>query len=76
MDVTLGTIEPVSLNTTTTWFARMVIAPKATGEPRRTVDFKALNNASKRQTHKNKFPFSADDKDKITFIAPWGGFRY
>ena len=78
----------------------MVIVPKTNGEPRRTVDFKALNNASKRQTHNTKSPFilaaevpantkklevwnayhsvaiRAEDKDKLTFITPWGRYRY
>ena len=31
--------------------------PKHNGEPRRTVDFKELNKASKRQTHHSRSPF-------------------
>ena len=56
-DVALGIIEPVPLNTPTSWCSRMVIVPKSNGEPRRTVDFKALNEASVRQTHHTKSPF-------------------
>ena len=60
-DVALGIIKPVPLNTPTTWCARMVVVPKHDGTPRRTVDFKALNNASMRQTHHTRSPFMAAD---------------
>ena len=50
-DVHLGIIEPVPINTPTSWCSRMVIVLKSSGEPRRTVDIKALNDASVRQTH-------------------------
>ena len=43
-DVALGIIEKVPLNTPTTWCARMVVVPKHDGSPRRTVNFKALND--------------------------------
>ena len=101
-DVHLGIIEPVPINTPTSWCSRMVIVPKSSGEPRRTVDYKALNDASVRQTHHTKSPFAlasevprgtvksvldvwnayhsvpirAEDKDKTTFITPWGRYRY
>ena len=42
-DVHLGIIEPVPINTPTSWCSRKVIVPKSSGEPRRTMDFKALN---------------------------------
>ena len=97
-----GIIEPVPINTPTSWCTRMLIVPKSSGEPRRTVDFKALNDASVRQTHHTKSPFAlasevprgtvksvldvwnayhsvpirTEDKDKSTFITPWGRFRY
>ena len=57
-DVSLGIIEPVPINTPTTWCARMVVVAKHDGSPRRTVDFRALNSASQRQTHHTKSPFT------------------
>ena len=57
-DVALGVIEPVPINTPVDWCARMLVVPKQDGSPRRTVDFSALNKASKRQTHHTKSPFS------------------
>ena len=57
-DVHLGIIEPVPINTPTSWCSRMVNVPKSSGEPRRAVDFKALNDASVRQTHHTKSPFA------------------
>ena len=66
-DVRMGIIEKVPVNTPTTWCSRMVCVPKHNGEPRRTVDFKALNNASDRQTHHTKSPFKmATDVPKYT----------
>ena len=56
-DVALGVIEPVPTNTPSTWISRMVLVPKHDGSPRRTVDFKALNDASVRQTHHSESPF-------------------
>ena len=35
-DVHLGIIEPVPINTPTSWCSRMVIVPKSSGEPRRS----------------------------------------
>ena len=51
MDVELGVLEKVPPNTPTKWCARMVIATKHDGSPRRTVDLQALNAASVRQTN-------------------------
>ena len=101
-DVALGVIEPVPINTPVTWCSRMVVVPKHSGEPRRTVDLQALNRASVRQTHHTKSPFMLasaipagkiksvldiwnsfhsvplrlEDREKTTFITPWGRFRY
>ena len=101
-DVSMGTIEPVPINTPTTWCARMVVVAKHDGSPRRTVDLMALNSASQRQTHHTKSPFTLasevpsnmkksvldlwnayhavpikeEDRDKLTFITPWGRYRY
>merc|ERR1712030_253086 len=66
-DVRMGIIEEVPAHTPTTWCSRMVCVPKHNGEPRRTVDFKALNNASDRQTHHTRSPFKmATDVPKHT----------
>ena len=101
-DVALSVIEPVPMNTPVTWCARMIIIPKQSGEPRRTVDLQGLNKASVRQTHPLNSPFKLasdvpagkiksvldvwnsfhsvpvreEDKHKLTFITPWGRFRY
>ena len=100
--MTLGIIEPVPLNTPVTLCARMVVVAKHNGSPRRTVDFKALNSASRRQTLHTKSPFQLaselpagmkksvldvwsayhsvpicpEDQHKLTFLTPWGRFRY
>ena len=101
-DVALGFIEPVLINTLVTLCSRMVLVPKHSGEPRRTVDLQALNKASVRQTHHTRSPFMLalaipagkiisvldiwnsfhsvplrlEDREKTTFITPWGRFRY
>ena len=63
----MGIIEKVPVNTPTTWLSRMVCVPKHNGEPRRTVDFKDLNDASDRQTHHTRSPFKlAMDVPKYT----------
>ena len=45
-DVALGVIERVPLNTPVTWCARMIVVPKQSGEPMRTVDLQGLNRSS------------------------------
>ena len=55
-NVALGVIEPVPINTPVTWCSRMVVVPKHSGEPQRTVDLQALNRASVRQTHHTRSP--------------------
>ena len=78
-DVALGIIKPVPLNTVTTWCARMVVVPKQDGSPRRTVDFKALNNASKRQTHHTQTPFllasQVPAKMKKSTLDVWNAYH-
>ena len=56
-EVRLGVIKRVPQNTPVTWCSRMVIATKADGTPRRTVDLQALNAASLRQTHHTRNPY-------------------
>ena len=57
-DVQLGVLEPVPVNEPVTWCSRMVVTPKANGEPRRVVDFQALNNCAPRQTHHTESPWA------------------
>lgn len=49
-DVALRIIEPVPIGTPTTWQARMHVVAKHDGEPRRTVDLRALNSNGLRET--------------------------
>ena len=53
-DVHLGIIEPVLINTPTSWCLRTVIVPKLSEEPCRTMDSKSLSDASVCQTHQTK----------------------
>ena len=78
-DCRLGVIERVPLNTPTVWQSRMVVAPKHDGSPRRTIDFKALNKATPRQTHHTQSPWSIvasipENVLKSTFDA-WHGYH-
>ena len=56
-DVRLGVIERVPVNTPVRWQSRMVVTAKANGDPRRTVDFQAVNACSPRQTHHTQSPW-------------------
>ena len=75
-DVALG---KVPLNTPTTWCARMVVVPKHDGSPRRTVNFKALNDASVRQTHHTKPPImlamEVPANTKKSVLDVWNAFH-
>ena len=78
-DCRLGVLERVPLNTPTVWQSRMVVAPKHDGSPRRTIDFKALNKATPRQTHDTQSPWSIvasipENVRKTTFDA-WHGYH-
>ena len=78
-DCRLGVIERVPLNTPTVWQSRMVVAPKHDGSPRRTIDFKALNKVTPRQTHHTQSPWSIvasipENVRKSTFDA-WHGYH-
>ena len=78
-DVRLGIIEPVPQGTTVEWCARMVVAPKKNGEPRRTVDLQKLNNATKRETHHTPSPFdvvsTAPPQTIKTVLDAWNGYH-
>ena len=56
-DCRLGVLEKVPIGTPVTWCSRMVIIPKRSGKPRRTVDFQALNDHAVRETHHTESPF-------------------
>ena len=56
-DVRLGVLKKVPENTPVTWLSRMVVTAKSNGEPRRTVDFQALNKHSTQQTFPIESPF-------------------
>ena len=56
-DITLGVIERVPSNTSTTWCSRTRVIGKKTGDPRRVVDLRAVNSATARQTHVTEPPF-------------------
>ena len=57
-DVRLGVLEPVPLNEPSRWVSRMVVTPKANGEPRRVVDYQPLNRHAPRQTHHTQSPWT------------------
>ena len=56
-DIALGVLERVPQNTPTVWCSRMHVVGKKTGEPRRVVDLRSVNEATVRQTHYVETPF-------------------
>ena len=78
-DVAIGVLEKVDPNTPVTWCSRMVVAAKADGSPRRTVDLQPLNRQSVRQTHHVPSPFHLADKipqkTKKTVTDAWNGYH-
>jgi hypothetical protein len=78
-DVRLGVIEPVPVGEPVEWCHRMVICAKKNGEPRRTVDFQALNAHAKRETHHTQSPFhqarSVPANKKKTVMDAWNGYH-
>ena len=78
-DVNLGVIEPVPVGTPVTWCHRMVVVPKKSGKPRRTVDLQPLNKYATRETHHTETPFHQARAVppytlKSTFDA-WNGYH-
>ena len=57
-DVRLGVLEKVPVNEPVEWCSRMVVQPKPSGEPRRTIDYQPLNSHAPRQTHHTETPWS------------------
>ena len=78
-DVAMGVLEKVEVGEPTTWCSRMVVCAKKDGRPRRTVDLKALNKVSVRQTHSVKAPFhqatSVPADTWRTCLDAWNGFH-
>ena len=78
-DVRLGVIERVPIGTPVTWCHRMVIAAKANGNPRRTIDFQSLNKVAARDTHHTMAPFlqarSVPPNTIKTVTDAWNGYH-
>ena len=78
-DVDLGVIEPVPIGTAVTWCHKMVVVPKKSGKPRRTVDLQALNKFALRETHHCESPFhqarSVPPNTFKTVTDAWNGFH-
>ena len=78
-DVRLGVIEPVPVGTPVTWCHKMVICPKKSGKPRRTVDLQPLNQHATRETHHTQSPFHQARKvpsyTKKTVFDAWNGYH-
>lgn len=78
-DVRLGVLEPVPIGEPVTWCHRMVICAKKNGQPRRTVDFQALNAHATRETHHTPSPFlqarSVPNGKKKTVFDAWNGYH-
>ena len=77
-DVRIGVIEPVPIGTPVTWCHKMVVCPKKSGKPRRTVDLQALNRHATRETHHTQSPFHQARKvphhAKKTVFDAWNGY--
>ena len=78
-DVRLGVIEPVPIGTPVTWCHRMVVVPKRSGKPRRTVDLQQLNKHAVRETHHTESPFhqarSVPQNTYKTVSDAWNGYH-
>lgn len=78
-DVRLGVIEPVPVGTPVTWCHRMVICPKKSGKPRRTVDLQPLNRHAVRETHHTQSPFhqarAVPPNTYKTVFDAWNGYH-
>uniref|UniRef100_UPI00358E50A7 cingulin-like n=1 Tax=Myxine glutinosa TaxID=7769 RepID=UPI00358E50A7 len=78
-DVQLGVLEPVPIGEPITWCHRMVVCAKKNGQPRRTVDFQALNAHATLETHHTPSPFyqarSVPNGKKKTVFDAWNGYH-
>ena len=78
-DCKLGVLEKVPVNDPVKWCHRMIITAKSNGEPRRVVDFTALNKYAPRQTHHTETPWALvssipSNKVKSTLDC-WHGYH-
>ena len=78
-DCQLGVLEKVPVNDPVTWCHRMLITAKTNGQPRRVVDFTALNKFAPRQTHHTETPWALassipSNKVKSTLDC-WHGYH-
>ena len=78
-DARLGVLEPVPVGTPVTWCHRMVVVPKKSGKPRRTVDLQPLNKYAVRETHHTESPFhqarSVPPDTYKTVTDAWNGYH-
>lgn len=79
-DVRLGVIEPVPIGTPVTWCHRMVVCPKKSGKPKRTVDLQPLNRHAARETHHTQSLFHQaravpHHTRKKTVFDTWNGYH-
>ena len=78
-DVRLGVIEPVPIGTPVTWCHKMVVCPKKSGKPRRTVDLQPLNRHAVRETHHTQSPFhqarAVPAHTRKTVFDAWNGYH-
>ena len=78
-DVSLGVLEEVPMGEASQWCHRMVLARKADGTPRRTVDLSPLNKYCLRETHHVQPPFqqakSIPPMTWKTVTDAWNGYH-
>ena len=78
-DVNLGVLEPVPVGAPVTWCHKMVVVPKKSGKPRRTVDLQPLNRHAVRETHHTESPFhlarAVPANTRKTVMDCWNGYH-
>ncbi len=78
-DVRIGVLEPVPQGTPTVWCSRMLVMTKKSGNPRRVVDYQAVNKASLRETHHTPTPFLLASSVPVnmlkTMFDAWNGYH-
>ena len=78
-DVRLGILEKVPQGDVTECCSRMVVAPKANGKPRRTVDLQQLNKNTLREVHHTPSPINLVSQippgKRKTVLDAWNGYH-
>ena len=78
-DVRPGVREPVPTGTPVTWCHTMVVCPKKSGKPRRTVSLQPLNRHAVWETHHTQSPFhqarAVPHNTKKTVFDAWNGYH-